>query len=243
MIKEGYAFRMKLGVELPPKLNNSEYSKHHLDSCVHKLNVFGGVIAKYGVYCTIHQFSLMEDQTTNQLWKKSEGQSHRLRRPRDNSNVTLPNGPAKEVNNTVNKFSGSKLSADAKEFFPAGYRNAAAPASSSKTSAQERLMRIKHNQPQNQNEQCQRNEAGGSHPDGSQEDQDKRRLENMITTLSFNPGQYDDLLPLFVETFKPYLDNHEMINTVAEMLFFEVIAVNYFEKLCLICWFVCFVEH
>lgn len=157
----------------------------------------------------------MEDQASNQLWKKSDGQGHRLRRPHDNGSSVTPNGPAKEVNNAVNKAAGSRLSADAKEFFPAGYSSAAA---GSKGSVQDRLLKIKHNQPQNQND------VSNAYPDGSQIEQDKRRLENMITTLIFNPGQFDNLLELFVETLKPYLDNHDMMNVMAEMLVFEVIA-------------------
>lgn len=155
----------------------------------------------------------MEDQTSNQLWKKSDGQGQRLRRPHDNSSSVTPNGPAKEVNNAVNKPTGSQLSADAKEFYPAGYSS---PAAGSKGSVQDRLLKIKHNQPQNQND------VSNAYPDGSQIEQDKRRLENMITTLIFNPGQFDNLLDLFVETLKPYLDNHDMMTVMAEMLVFEV---------------------
>lgn len=169
----------------------------------------------------------MEEQSKSQVWKKSEGQGHRLRRPHDNTDVTLPNGPSKEVNNKiVNKASSSQLSADAKEFFPASYATATTPAApSSRSSAQERLMKIKHNQPSSQNDQNQKNpmsEINNMYPDGSAVDQDKRRLENMITTLIYHPGRFDDLLHLFEETFKPYLENHGMITTVAEMLVYEV---------------------
>lgn len=167
----------------------------------------------------------MEDQTVNQLWKKSEGQGHRLRRPHDSAgtDVTLPNSPSNEVNKTV-KAVESRLSADAKEFYPAGYVPASSPAPSSKSSSVQDRLKIKHNQPQNQNEQRNNiNEGNCIYQDDSQIEQDKRRLENMITTLIYNPGQFDDLLHLFVETFKPYLENHDMINIVAEMLVFEVI--------------------
>lgn len=168
----------------------------------------------------------MEEKPANQLWKKSEGQSHRLRRPHDNSNVTLPNGPSTEINNkTVNKAADSRLSADAKEFYPANYGTGTNSASSSKCSAQERLLKIKHNQPQNQSDQSLKNpmyDDDYMYLDEGVVELDKRRLENMITTLVFNPGQFDDLLHLFVETFKPYLENHGMITTVAEMLVYEV---------------------
>lgn len=169
----------------------------------------------------------MEEQTKSQLWKKSGGQGHRLRRPHDNSDVTLPKGPSEVVNNeTASKASGSQLSAEAKEFYPANYGSASPAAATSKSPAQERLMRIiKDNQPPNQNDQGQKNpmnEINNMYPDGCAVDQDKRRLENMITTLIFHPGRFDDLLHLFVETFKPYLENHVMITTVAEMLVSEV---------------------
>lgn len=175
----------------------------------------------------------MEDQAASQLWKKAEGgQGHRLRRPHDNSTVT-PNGPVREVNNAVTKTADSRLSADAKEFYPAGYNNAAA-APVSRSLAQERLLKIKHNQPQILDEQ--RNEVSNECSD-AQIEQDKRRLENMIRTLIYNPGQFDNLLDLFLETLKPYLENNEMIHFMAEMLVFEVTYILFSNFQLILCNF------
>lgn len=162
----------------------------------------------------------MEEQT--QLWKKSELQN-RLRRPRD----AAANSAPKQVNNAEQKTDGrssantqkllnnatseeptetkfdSRLSADAQEFVPANYQT-----TSKKSSAQERLLKIKTDDEMQQ--------------DKSRVDQDVRRLDNVITTLTYDPGQFDDLLDLFVETFKPYIEDQEFIDIVAEMLFRKV---------------------
>lgn len=173
----------------------------------------------------LSKISLMEDQTSAQLWKKSQTQGP-LRRPRDNCDVSqqAQNGPSKEVNATATG-STSRLSADAKEFFPKNYNSAVSASQSSKSSAQERLLKIKQNQPPGQHDQTGlRNDGNNACPDQHQVEQDKRRLENMISTLILDPGQFDNLLHLFVETFKPHLENHDVINIMAEMLVFQVLA-------------------
>lgn len=125
----------------------------------------------------------------------------------------------------VKETSKPSLNPDAPEWFPSyigvNY-NSEAP-----KSVQNRL-RLHKSQPEPQNSHNKDNEKMEISSDnlvyGDENDfePDIKRLKQIITTLSKDPGQFDNLLDLFMETLMPYLEDFLALSVIVRILVEQV---------------------
>lgn len=184
----------------------------------------------------------MENPNSVKLWDQPNSNTvPQLRRPRDSNKIEtakideLPHNlnavnserriDNNESANTAPKIN-SRLSADAAEFYPAGY-TASTTVSTPSSVVQSRLKKYK--QP-DLSEPTQNDSFGNSqehfNEDGTFVNQDVERLQHLINTLTYDPGQFDDTLELFMDTFKPYFDNITVISVMAKMIFQQVCYIG-----------------
>lgn len=158
----------------------------------------------------------MEKENPVQLWDGNSDDVP-LRQPkanvpieagqRDSRDAKLPELHPSDV--TRKK---SDLRPEAAEWFPPNFQTAHLPG----FSVQERLKR-----PKGQFEpSADKTDASINNQQTAKQDID--RLQNIIGTLTFDPGQYDNLLHVFIETFMPHFENIEVINLMADILFNHV---------------------
>lgn len=195
----------------------------------------------------------MENSGNTKLWDQSDSNVIPLRRPKGSSggetttrsNTLLKS--LKETNNTncfigdstvasnqsgtnIVSVSNSRLSADAAEFYPSGYCGNTA-GSTTKSYLQDRLNKFKKpslcGSVQDSFEHCQDNQFNSEllHENNVLVQQDIERLQHIISTLTCDPGQFDDLLELFMDTFKPYFNDITVISIMAKMIFQQVCIV------------------
>lgn len=192
----------------------------------------------------------MEDHNTSQLWTASTDRSVPLRRPYSNNSpsAVLSNGPSNLVNNArensspnqqvrfsptaTNELnstpatidvSRSNLSVDAEEWFPPNYPRS----QTSPVSVSNRLTKIR-NSSQNNLPSPQVTANTDNMLPSPQTDlpipvqRDISRLQSILSTLTYEPGQFHNLLDIFMETFKPYFEDVIITGIMSNMLFKQV---------------------
>ncbi|VEN60621.1 unnamed protein product [Callosobruchus maculatus] len=143
----------------------------------------------------------------------------------ENADVVKEADSKKDMNDIVAK---SSLKADAPEWFP------------NNSIMTKKVDNVSHSL-QNRLKIHKRN---GSDSDHSQNDwgpavDDIKRLKQIITTLSRDPGQFDNLLDLFMETLVPYFQDLMTLSTVAKILVEEAILdPNFRYTGARLCWHV-----
>ncbi|XP_015833011.2 polyadenylate-binding protein-interacting protein 1 [Tribolium castaneum] len=140
-----------------------------------------------------------------------------------------PNAPPTrllEDTKTSEKPFKSSLSADAPEFIPASMKSSATTQSSG---VQDRLKKFKVVE-----------NSGGNDSEfvGSPDD---IRLKHLIDTLTKDPGQFSDLLDIFMDTLSPYFGDIFVLTRAAQLLVEQAIVYPSFRytaaRLC------CFIEQ
>lgn len=207
----------------------------------------------------------MDNSGNAKLWDQSDSNVIPLRRPKGPSagettakrnelspNINETNNERSVGNNTVASnqssshivsVSNSRLSADAEEFYPAGYCSNTT-VSTPRSYVQDRLNKFKKPSLSGSTQQ----DSFGSYQDNPfnseqlNEDnvlvqQDIQRLQHIIGTLTYDPGQFDDSLDLFMDTFKPYFDDINVISTMVKMIFEQVITFYILYSFLLLCGF------
>lgn len=166
-----------------------------------------------------HELDMEDKHQVGKLWDPNDTQSRPLRRP--NASVTSTNISENAPLNvqpspqTVD-ISHSKLSVHAEEWYPKNYYSSAPPSSvQSLSSVQERLQKIKLSSSTGHNE------AEGIEA-ASIDERDSvytTKLREIVSSLTYDPGRFDDLVLDFMNILQPYADNILVCNDVAEMLF------------------------
>lgn len=128
------------------------------------------------------------------------------------------------LNNSLNESNvsvRSNLSVDAPEFYPAGYSNvssSAAPQQSQQPSSiQNRLKKHRVSSTEHPAEESFHNED--EYFIGSADD---NRLQHLIRTLTKDPGQFSDLLEIFIDTLSPYFTDIFVLSRAAKLLVEQV---------------------
>lgn len=163
----------------------------------------------------------MDNQGAARMWDCDSNVSQDpppLRRPNISSNVA--NNPQtcedlpeqlnnelhisyQEENNFVNQVRNSKLSAEAKEFYPANCSY----------SIQQRLTRFRISEPSPEH----------SVSEVKQDvDIDIARLKEILNSLTYDPGKFDELLESFIDILAPYFEDISMITNTTEMILEQV---------------------
>lgn len=191
----------------------------------------------------------MENSGNTKLWDQSDSNVIPLRRPKGPSAVetTTKSNDLSQLLKETNKecsigdstvmsnqsssniisVSNSMLSAEAAEFYPAGYENTTV--SNARSHVQDRLNKFKEPRLSGSTRQesfgsCHDNQFNSEqlNKDSVLVQQDIERLQHIIGTLTYDPGQFDGLLDLFTDTFKPYYQDINVISVMAKMIFKQV---------------------
>ncbi|XP_060534863.1 uncharacterized protein LOC132707158 [Cylas formicarius] len=184
---------------------------------------------------------------TTPLWNKSTTQG-RLRPPKLNNSTEAVAKRDSSNSQPDSVVANSTLKADAPEFYPAGYNRSEVsepvnyfpknvhitvsdPASIVKHSAQNRLNKYKQNS------------IGSSYVEynGHCDDDspDMIRLKQIISSLKLYPGQFDDLLMVFMETIYPYFNDIIAMSEIVKLLVSEAIeSANFRYNSARLCWYV-----
>lgn len=149
----------------------------------------------------------------------------RLLKEENKTNTNTTGSTTKSTNVTPQKDNNlmkSSLSVDAPEFYPSYYKTST-PVSNTTSSIQERLKRHKVAEPNSVTEPVandfESNFIGSS---------DDNRLKHLIDTLTKDPGQFSDLLDIFMDTLCPYFEDIFVLSRAALLLVEQVIFVHYF---------------
>lgn len=181
------------------------------------------------------KLKIMEPSSNSKPWEDSGSCSKPLRRPKCTSVNELPktNSNTQESSNSNNSAANkstqksidvkkSTLSVDAKEWYPASYSGPVAPSNAPKNSVQNRLSMFKKpTENKTPHETYHNNESDNNTLLYNDEvvNQDINRLQHVIDTLTYDPGQFDDLLEIFEESYRPHTNDISVSSTLAEMLF------------------------
>ncbi|CAH0546526.1 unnamed protein product [Brassicogethes aeneus] len=149
------------------------------------------------------------------LWDRDSSQSMNLRQP---------NKPSESKKNTVkvedSVIVNSKLSVDAAEFYP----NSHPAPSNNVSSIQSRLNKHKK-QPESAIDHIGVESAAHQHQNNDEDSPDMLRLKHIVKTLTNDPGQFDHLFDIFMETLMPYLQDAIFLTDCARLLVNQ--AINY----------------
>ncbi|RZC33929.1 polyadenylate-binding protein-interacting protein 1, partial [Asbolus verrucosus] len=170
-----------------------------------------------------------------QLWDGNREPSKGLRRPntpsnrllKEEANKTSPSTPetTKSFNATPQSENKtgikSRLSVDAPEFYPSSYKNPTV-ASNTTSSIQDRLKKHKVTE-SNTIQQPPTNNIEVDFIDSP----DDIRLKHLIVTLTKDPGQFSDLLDIFMDTLCPYFDDILVLARAAQLLVQQVYAIDH----------------
>ncbi|KAH0811035.1 hypothetical protein MTP99_013913 [Tenebrio molitor] len=139
----------------------------------------------------------------------------RLLKEENKTNTNTTGSTTKSTNVTPQKDNNlmkSSLSVDAPEFYPSYYKTST-PVSNTTSSIQERLKRHKVAEPNSVTEPVandfESNFIGSS---------DDNRLKHLIDTLTKDPGQFSDLLDIFMDTLCPYFEDIFVLSRAALLL-------------------------
>lgn len=181
---------------------------------------------------------------TAKLWDSSETSAGPLRRPKGHG-TSLTNKHSEEpsikpevssssIPNSTTQvdIKGSKLSADAQEWFPSNYTGIRTTPPLKHSSVQDRLSIHKKSK---------QNEDKASSMSLQNVEKDIARLRQLIDTLTTDPGQFDMLIDIFMESIRPYYDDIEVLSLLAEILLNQAVHERNFAytsaRLC------SFIEH
>lgn len=162
------------------------------------------------------------------LWVKNEPPS--LRQPKTitpiqntsssvDTSTTLQNNLDKKCLSSIEELvANSSLKADAPEFVPRTFESK--PQITPTSKIQNRL-KIHRSEPE-----CDTVEKSEHHPEfvdnymdtGS----DHKRIRQIINTLTKDPGQFDNLLQIFMDTVAPYWEDVNLLSNIVEILVNEV---------------------
>lgn len=176
------------------------------------------------------------------LWDQDVDPSKALRLPNtpvlrrdDTNNTGRPKLPTELHRNTAstenNVVSNSRLSVDAPEFYPSSYSNNSF--SGAKPSVQNRLKKHKQGEAGDVTQAFQNIHLNGSSDqqqygdDFMHNSQDGTRLRHVISTLTTDPEQFDNLLDIFLETLLPYYDNCLVLSQITQVLVEQVSIFNH----------------
>lgn len=183
------------------------------------------------------KLKIMEPSSNSKPWDDSGSCSKPLRRPKCTNVNEMPNTNSniQESSNSNNSAASkntqksidvmsSTLSVDAEEWYPASYSAPVAPSNPSKNSVQNRLSMIKKpNENRTPQENYHNNESDNNTVLYNDDvvNQDINRLQHVIDTLTYDPGQFDNLLVIFEESYRPHINDISVSSTLAEMLFHQ----------------------
>ncbi|KAG5884560.1 hypothetical protein JTB14_006587 [Gonioctena quinquepunctata] len=194
------------------------------------------------------------------LWDKNTNNlQSTLRQPKGSPNVLSKNptqsstspGPRVEINKTAipgnapsNSLSieemvaNSNLNTEAPEWYPSGHATNFVPdnVDGITKSIQNRLKIHKKNESDGFSNT---NDHSMIFPSMSEDDYspDIRRLKQIITTLTKDPGQFHNLLDLFLDTLAPYFNDIMALSTVAKILVEQAINnANFRYTGARLCW-------
>lgn len=138
-----------------------------------------------------------------------------------NSDLNIPTTlrQPNAISNNAGNTRKNQLSANAKEFVPRNY-NAPPAVQSAPLVVQSVQNRLKvHKQKPEPEPPC------------SSAEMDMQRLQQIVNTLTGDPGQFDDLLQIFMETLQPYLNDLMILHDCARLLFNQVSVSQVFNNL------------
>lgn len=191
----------------------------------------------------------MDNQHNKTLWDGQTNSDDRpLRRPRQTQNITndfenlsinLSNtttttneqqtSPSLHVqteniqNNLTNIISNSRLSVHADEWYPPNFQR---PVSS----IQNRLSRNKVHESEHQNSP-QSNDLETSYICDAAIN--ITRLKEIVNVITYDPGQFESLLDVFMEIVTPHFEEVDTVDALADMIYEQVIRNNRFKlELC-----------
>lgn len=182
------------------------------------------------------------------LWDATSGGARGLRLPntpvdsakqiteKENTKITANSfcepPPTSTINITV--VENSKLSANAAEFVPSYLRNdtqgnnTITPSSLACASVQNRLMKHKlsteatYSSAIQQPIKCDEDFLGSA---------DDVRMKQIIDTLTRDPGQFNNLFDIFMDTLNPYLENVLVLSSTTELLVNQVSFINTLKRI------------
>ncbi|CAH1155754.1 unnamed protein product [Phaedon cochleariae] len=147
----------------------------------------------------------------------------------------------------------SNLKAEAAEWFPLGFQSPSTTNSSTDTyvepvhntnsSVQSRLLKHKISS-DNEIVNYSTSDTIFQNKDGVEDDEydyssDMRRIKHIIATLTKDPGQFDNLLEIFLETLMPHLEDITPISIITQTLLDEALThPNFRYTGAKLCWYI-----
>lgn len=170
--------------------------------------------------------------TSTTLWEETDPKV--LRKPK--SSATSTSGPEsskaaeeKQLDSIIN----SKLRPSAEEFVPRPkYVTSVTPSANfsnpapaiQRHSVQDRLkVRDVQSTSNNQSTSAQQSQSNVNNQDWALNPSDLNRLRHIISSLTYDPGQFDCLIEIFLETLLPYANDLVVLTNVADLLVQEAI--------------------
>ncbi|KAL1517019.1 hypothetical protein ABEB36_000840 [Hypothenemus hampei] len=180
------------------------------------------------------------DKKTPPLWDQSACDSQMPTREPKSKPISLPKTPQD------GQFKKTVLSADAPEFVPSWLKETTPVEEqinnlqlnentkfNSKSGAQNRLKKYR-NQSSQGSTSSSRNSLNSKF-----NSLDMSRLQQLITSVINYPGQFDDLLMVFIETLNPYFNDVLAMSEIAKLLVTQGIEYSNFRyNGARLCWFV-----
>lgn len=125
----------------------------------------------------------------------------------------------------------SSLKVDAPEFIPRSYESK--PMAAQTSSVQDRL-KIHRSEPEcEKNDIVEHNMTYGIQYTDVDVENDLKRIRQIINTLTKDPGQFDNLLQIFMDTVMPNLEDFIVLSDIAQILINEV--SNFIESVSVLC--------
>nr|XP_023016190.1 polyadenylate-binding protein-interacting protein 1 [Leptinotarsa decemlineata] len=148
----------------------------------------------------------------------------------DNSNFSL------EKNVTVEELvANSKLKVEAPEWFPSGHTYVPNNRIEKLASSVQNRLKINKTNESNDFEYA----TVLQNMEAIENSSDFWRLKQLINTLTKDPGQFDDLLELFLETLAPYFDDIIALSTIVKILLEQAINdANFRYTGARLCWYI-----
>lgn len=145
--------------------------------------------------------------------------SHSFKAPREPLRRPLTNSAPWNAENLAHiDVSKSNLSADAAEWYPTPRLDQ----ENTVHSVQSRLQKFSIGGDNRENHQTQGDQKYMTQKQETDPTEDTTKLKEIIYQLTYDPGQFDTVFETFIDIIKPYSEDLDVCNTVADMLFDSV---------------------
>lgn len=200
----------------------------------------GGIIKLQFIISSVNVTGIISFSTENKkvMWQNTAVPS--LRQPKDfqstQNKTTIVDKSPTSLNNLDKPYTpqmldeivaNSSLKVDAPEFIPRSETKQPISGATSRIQNRLKIPRCEL--------ECDKVEVVRDNPEYIPQsyvdtETDLKRIRQLIKTLTKNPGQFDDLLQIFMETVTPYLEDIVLLSDIVQILVNEVSYVSSHEE-------------